>query len=600
MNIHAETERQAVAAAPAAHADTGAMMPQATIMMIDDEAITLDTLQIFLEDAGYERFILTEDSRQAIPTLERDRPDIVLLDLMMPHVNGFEILSYIRSSERFKHLPVVVLTSSSDAATKLKALEMGATDFLAKPVDESELVLRVRNTLAAKAYQDRLAYSDRLTGLPNRHMLIDRLDWSIKHAQRYGHTGALLHIDIHRFRQLNEALGPNLADELLQRVGQRLEAATRDSDLLAMMSETEASSGLARLGGDEFALLLQGKLTPESIARVARRLLRAMAQPFAVGAQELYVAVNIGIATFPGDGAETDTVQRHAGIAVRSLKTTQANPQGAFCFYSTELNARTVSGLDLETELRHAIERRELEVYYQPKYGVVSEAVVGAECLLRWKHPTRGFISPVEFIPVAEETGLIVEVGQQVLEKACEMVARWQAQGLDPGVLAVNVSVQQFRHPSFLGAVQAALGRFAVTPSRIKLEVTESLLMTQPEQAARMLGELRALGLKLSIDDFGTGYSSLSYLRTLPIDELKIDRSFLIDVESSRDSAAIVRAIIALAHSLDMEVVAEGVETKGQLGFLREHACEVFQGFLFSRPLPAAEFERLLEAAAAP
>ncbi|PKO82501.1 MAG: GGDEF domain-containing response regulator [Betaproteobacteria bacterium HGW-Betaproteobacteria-13] len=569
---------------------------QSSIMLVDDEEITLDTLQIFLEDAGYERFVLTADAREAIPTLERERPDIVLLDLMMPHVNGFEILAYIRSNEHFEHLPVVVLTSSSDAPTKLKALEMGATDFLAKPVDESELVLRVRNTLAAKAYQDRLANTDRLTGLPNRHVLVDRLEWAIKQAERNGQSGALMLLNIHRFRQLNEALGPAMADELLLRVAQRLEIATRDSDLLAVLPQSDKNQGLARLGGDEFALLLHGELSPETIARIARRLLRALAEPFHLQQQELYLALNIGIAIFPDDGTDSNEVQRNAGIAIRSLESEQANPEGAFCFYSKELNARTISGLGLENELRRALERNELEVFYQPKYDVVSEEVVGAECLLRWKHPQRGYVSPVEFIPVAEETGLIIDIGQYVLEEACRKIAQWDAQGLKPGTLAVNASVQQFRHHSFRGAVRNALATSGITPAHLKIEVTESLLMTQHDQATAMLGDLRALGVQLSIDDFGTGYSSLSYLRSMPIDELKIDRSFLTDVESSKDSAAIVRAILAMAHSLDLVVVAEGVETQGQLAFLREHRCDTLQGFLFSRPLPAQDFEDLLRA----
>jgi diguanylate cyclase (GGDEF)-like protein len=573
---------------------------QSTIMMVDDEEITLDTLQIFLEDAGYERFVLTSDSREAIPTLEHERPDIVLLDLMMPHVNGFEILAYIRNSERFEHLPVVVLTSSSDAATKLKALEMGATDFLAKPVDESELVLRVRNTLAAKAYQDRLANTDRLTGLPNRHVLVDRLKWAIKQAQRDATSGALMLLNIHRFRELNEALGPIMADELLLRVAQRLEIATRDTDLLAVLPRSDTSQELARLDADEFGLLLHGKVSPESTARIARRLLRSMAEPFHLQQQELYLALNIGIAIFPGDGTEANEIQRNAGIAVRSLENIQAKPEGIFCFYSKELNARTVIGLGQESELRRALARNELEVFYQPKYDVMSEAIVGAECLLRWKHPQRGYVSPVEFIPIAEETGLIIDIGQYVLEEACRKSAQWEAQGLEPGTLAVNASVQQFRHRSFRSAVRNALATSGIAPANFKIEVTESLLMTQQDEATATLADLRKLGVQLSIDDFGTGYSSLSYLRSMPIDELKIDRSFLTDVESSKDSAAIVRAILAMAHSLDLVVVAEGVETPGQLAFLREHRCDTMQGFLFSRPMPAQDFEDLLRARLGP
>ena len=571
---------------------------QASIMLVDDESITLDTLQIFLEDAGYQHFVLTSDAREAIPTLERERPDIVLLDLMMPYVNGFEILEYIRSNERFEHLPVVVLTSSSDAPTRLKALEMGATDFLAKPVDESELVLRVRNTLNAKAYQDRLTYFDRLTGLPNRQMLTDNLEWAIEQSGRLGQSGALLHIDIHRFRRLNEALGPAVADELLQHVARRLASVLHDGSIASVLSQTDSIAELGRLSGDEFSLLVTGNHRPEDLARIARSLLQSMAEPFRLRGQDLYLAINIGIATFPGEDIELNRIQGNAGIAVRSLRTDQPNPEGAFCFYAPELNARAQKRLDLETELRHAIERHELQLYYQPKYDVATETVIGAECLMRWLHPQRGFISPVEFIPLAEETGLILEMGRHVLEEACRQLAEWTSKGLDAGMLAVNVSVQQFRHPGFVEQVRDALSRFGVAASRIKIEVTESLLMTEQEQATRMLNELRALGLHMSIDDFGTGYSSLSYLRTLPIDELKIDRSFLIDVATSSDSAAIVRAILALAHSLDMEVVAEGVETRDQLDFLREHGCDAFQGFLFSKAVPAPEFEAMLAAPA--
>ena len=594
---HMSTQERPTPATPASGSPRTALwnaMKRATIMMVDDEPITLEIIQMFLEDAGYTHFVIVTDAREAMDTLERERPDIVLLDLLMPHVTGFDILQKIRHHERFEHLPVVVLTSSSDAPTKLKALEMGATDFLAKPVDESELVLRVRNTLAAKAYQDRLTYIDRLTGLPNRQMFIDRLDWAMKHAQRYAQTGALLQIAIDRFQELKEALGPSRADGLLKGVGARLDDACRESDLLNVLSETESSAGLARWGGEEFSLLLLGQLNPDSIARIARRLLKAVHDPFVAGEQEIFVSLSVGIATFPDDGADIDTVQHNAAIAVRSLQSGQTSPHGAFQFYCKELNARTLTRLDMESELRRALDRGELALFYQPKYAVATESVVGAECLLRWQHPERGQISPVEFIPIAEETGLIVEIGYWVIDEACRQLAQWQATGAMPRQLAVNVSAQQFRHHDFVGSVRNALARHGVAGRHLTIELTESLLMREPEAVAAMLEELRALGVQLSIDDFGTGYSSLAYLSALPIDELKIDRSFLTQVDTRAESAAIVRAILALAHSLEMTVVAEGVETAGQLDFLKAHQCNAFQGFLFSRPVPAQDFATLL------
>ena len=404
----------------------------------------------------------------------------------------------------------------------------------------------------------------------------------------------LLHIDIKRFRRLNEALGPALADELLQHVARRLATEIQHDPVASILLQAGSISELSRLGGDEFALLLSGNLRPEQIARIARSLLEAMAIPFRLRSQDLYLTFNIGIATFPEHELDTNKLLGNAGVAVRSLQTDLSNANGAFCFYSPELNERAIDRLDLETDLRHAMERHELRLYYQPKYDVATETVIGAEGLLRWKHPQRGYVSPAEFIPLAEETGLIVEIGRRAIEEACGQLAEWIANGRDPGVIAVNVSVQQFREKSFVDHVRATLSRFGISASQLKIEVTESLLMTEQEQAAKLLGELRALGLHLSIDDFGTGYSSLSYLRTLPIDELKIDRSFLVDVDSSTDSAAIVRAILALAHSLDMTVVAEGVETLEQLAFLRAHGCDACQGFLFSKAVPAAEYQALL------
>ena len=480
---------------------------------------------------------------------------------MMPHVNGFEILEYIRSNERFEHLPVVVLTSSSDAPTRLKALEMGATDFLAKPVDESELVLRVRNTLNAKAYQDRLTYFDRLTGLPNRQMLTDNLEWAIEQSGRFGQSGALLHIDIHRFRRLNEALGPAVADELLQHVARRLASVLHDGGIASVLSQTDSIAELGRLSGDEFSLLVTGNHRPEDLARIARSLLQSMAEPFRLRGQDLYLAINIGIATFPGEDIELNRIQGNAGIAVRSLRTDQPNPEGAFCFYApAQRSGAEAPGPRNRAQTCHRTPR--------------AAALLPAEIRRRhrngdWRGVPDALAPPAARIHFAGRVhsarrGNRPDPGDGAPRprRGLPTTRRMVVEGLDAGMLAVNVSVQQFRHPGFVEQVRDALSRFGVAASRIKIEVTESLLMTEQEQATRMLNELRALGLHMSIDDFGTGYSSLSHLRTLPIDELKIDRSFLIDVATSSDSAAIVRAVLALAHSLDMEVVAEGVETR--------------------------------------
>jgi len=571
-------------------------LKKARIMMVDDDAHTLDLVRSFLEEAGYHDFVECTDARQALQLIERERPDLLFLDILMPEVSGFDILTFIRNHERLQHIPVVVLTAASDPATKLKALELGATEFFSKPVDQHEMQLRVRNTLNAKAHQDRLTYFDPLTGLPNRHLLVDRLDRALEHVQRYDMTGALMHIELFGFREINDTLGPARADLLLQQIAHRLSEAIRGSELLFMAEAGDSRPTLARSGGAEYSLLIVGDLKPNDVQSIAKRILYLANEPFLVDQHELYVAVKIGIALFPQDGADADTLRQNASVAVRALRRQHSTALGAYQFYSEELNTGTRERLELQSELRRAIERQEFELFYQPQYSIQRDRIVGLEALLRWQHPERGYVSPGSFIPMAEELGLIFEIGQFTLSSACNQIRRWQMDGLDPGVVAVNVSAQQFNHPSFVASVRGALAFSGIDPQRLKLEITESMLAVNFAQAARMLSQLREIGVRISIDDFGTGYSSLSYLRKLPIDELKVDRSFLDEVETSADSAAIVRAILALARSLDLGVVAEGVETEGQLGFLRDHQCDSFQGFLYARPMPAVEATERLRA----
>jgi len=559
---------------------------RAHIMMVDDELTTLEVLRIHLEAAGYTRFTLCDDSGQAMALIEQERPDILLLDLMMPDVTGFEILDQVRAHDGLRHLPVVILTSSVDGPTKLRALELGATDFLAKPVDPSELVLRLRNTLTAKAYQDRLTYFDLLTGLPNLLMFNDRLAWAIEHAARHRISGALMLIELTRLREINDTLGPGRADMLLQHIAQRLDQASQWRDLAAGIASNQM---LARTGGAEYSLLLVGEFDTEFIERMVKHVLFLLNEAFIVDGHELYVSVNIGIARFPDDGDDADTIRQNASVAVRSLQEHQSSGFLAHRFYSRDLTSGHRERLNLESDLRRALERDEFELFYQPQFRIGDGRLIGTEALIRWKHPVRGYISPVEFIPVAEELGLIFDIGQWTLMTACKQMRTWQEMNIDTGMMSVNVSALQFHHPSFVPSVRGALAFSGIPPERLMLEITESTLATSFLQVSRMLMLLRGFGVRISIDDFGTGYSSLSYLRKLPIDELKIDRSFLEDVESNSDSAAIVRAILALARSLDLKVIAEGVETEAQLDFLTAHACTAFQGFLRARPMPAAE-----------
>jgi predicted signal transduction protein with EAL and GGDEF domain len=565
----------------------------ARVMMVDDEPITLEVVRAHLEEVGYQNFIVTSEPANAMTLLASERPDVVLLDLMMPVVSGFDILAAMRADAKFQHIPVIVLTSSTDAETKLKALGLGATDFLAKPVDSSELVLRLRNILAAKAYVDRVTYYDVLTGLHNRVMFIDHLDWALRQGARYGRSGAVLHINVDRFKQINDALGPALGDELLMRVAKRLEKCIRSNDTLAHIGGDRHSSSVSRLGSDEFAVLLTQIDKVESTIMVAKRLLDTMTAPFELAGRDLFATCSIGIAVFPPDGMDRNILLQNAAVALNQAKQRGGN---AYCFHSGELNDRSLRYLNLHSELRKAIDRNEFLLFYQPKLDTRTKRLVGAEALLRWKHPERGMVSPMEFIPLAEDTGLIVPIGAWVLAEACRQVKAWQGAGLDATRIAINISGRQFREVDFVQSIRDTLRRAAIDSKHVQVELTESMLMDRADESVSLLRELRAMGLKLSIDDFGTGYSSLSYLGQFPIDELKIDRSFLgvIDSKTGDGGAPIVVAIIALAHSLGLSVVAEGVETEAQWAFLRDRGCDQCQGYLFGKPMPAAEFARLL------
>jgi diguanylate cyclase (GGDEF)-like protein len=570
---------------------------EAKVMIVDDEALTIEVLQTFLEEAGYKHFVSTTEPSEAIALLQVERPDILLLDLMMPGITGFDILTAMRGDEALQHLPVLMLTASSEPEAKLRALDLGVTDFLAKPVDPSELALRLRNTLAAKAYRDRLAHYDALTGLPNRKRFVDRVNWALAQSERQGTHGAILQVGLDRFKQVNEALGPAVGDSLLCAVAVRLQECVRDGDVVARALAHDARPVVSRLGGDEFTVLLPAITEPHRAATVARRILEVMTPPFQVMGQELFVTCGIGIAVFPGDGNADDAILNSAGVALRHAK---AQGRHVHHFYSRELNAQSRSRLSLEGELRRVLDRGQMEIFYQPKVDLRNSQLTGAEALIRWRHPDRGLVSPGEFIPLAEEAGLIVPLGEWVLSQTCRQIRLWLSAGLTPPPISVNVSSQQLRQGRLAQSVRSALDAAAIDAGYLTLELTESSIMENARENISTLAELKQTGIKISIDDFGTGYSSLSYLKRFPLDELKIDRSFVIDVEADADGSAIVVAIIAMAHSLGLRVVAEGVETAGQREFLRLHGCDECQGYLFDRPIPADAFGARLEAGTLP
>jgi diguanylate cyclase (GGDEF)-like protein len=560
-----------------------AMAGEALVMMVDDEELVIELIQAYLDSAGYKRFISTTEPRKALELMLRERPQVVLLDIKMPGMSGFDILEAMRVYPSLQHIPVIVLTSIDDPETKLKALGLGASDFLAKPVDESELVLRLRNTLAAKAYQDYLAYYDRITGLANRHRFMSELERALRDAHAHGCMGAVLEFDLDRFKQINEALGPASGDRVIKEAGRRIRGAIHG---LVRADEPAVQQALgARFGGDEFSVLLPTVSNVEQASRMVESILRALAVPYQVDGKELHVSASAGAVLFPADGVVMDEVVRNAGAALREAK--QAGG-GGYRFYSKEFNDKAVHRLSLENQLRKAIERGEFELFYQPKLRVEGRSVCGAEALLRWRHPQRGIVPPGEFVPVAEDSGLIAALGEWALHAACSQLREWHGAGLQRVPVSVNLSPRQFE-PRLPEIVRQAIGATGQA-GYLRLEVTESSVMADPQKAVTLLRELKALGIKLAIDDFGTGYSSLSYLQKLPLDELKIDRSFLSGIRAEGRDAVLVDVIIAMAHGLGLSVVAEGVESEAELEYLRKRGCDECQGFLFSKPLPAADF----------
>jgi diguanylate cyclase (GGDEF)-like protein/PAS domain S-box-containing protein len=423
------------------------------------------------------------------------------------------------------------------------------------------------------------AFHDSLTGLPNRSLFQDRLQQALTVATQRGCMGAVLFLDVDNFKSINDTLGHAAGDILLQQVSVRLRSCLRPGDTLA------------RMGGDEFTVLLPDIPSPEQAASVARRMLSTLTTAVRVEQHDLFPTASIGISLFPRDGDDAATVLKHADVAMYKVK---EGGRGHFAVFSQEMNATAMERLVLGNDLRAAIESGELILYYQPQIDLQRGGVIGAEALVRWMHPEHGLISPAKFIPLAEETGLILPLGEWVLREACSQAARWHENGY-PIKVSVNLSARQFRQVNFVETVAMALTQSKLTANWLDLELTESAIIENGNAAVDMLARLKELGVSLSVDDFGTGYSSLSYLRQFPVDVLKIDRSFIQQIERDPKDQAVVRAIIELAHALSLRVTGEGVETEGQRSLLRRLGCNVMQGFLVSPPVPAAKFATLLD-----
>ncbi len=679
------------------------------VLVVDDELVGRIYIEKALLNEGY-NVITAENGQQAVTQAKRHSPNMIVLDVMMPVMDGYQACMAIREQEQLLQVPILMLTGLDDIESVEKSFDAGATDFIVKPVNLPIFKQRVRNGLKNcktdielyrhqlrlahahkvaqlgywewdvetdalfwsdevydllsvmpcefennhQAFRNRtraddyekikqavsqtlkhntpysveyqvsrpdqkfqiireqadliknekgkiirflgiiqdvtethlaqdkirhLAYYDSLTGLPNRTLFHERLEYVLRMARRRESSLAILVIDLDRFKNINDSLGHDIGDKFLQAVADKLKLVTREADTMA------------RLGGDEFALILDGVSSNQDIAKVAEKILHILSKSQTIQGNELISTGSIGISISSAECLDKDDLIKQADLAMYKSKEGGGNQ---FCFYNTEMKSRAHHSMSLEKELRQALDNNELVVHYQPKICVKTGDIKGMEALIRWQHPEKGLIPPFDFIPVAEETGLIVPIGKWVLEEACRQTQQWHQQGFEMLVISINVSVRQFLHIGFIADVCSVLDASGINRQCVDLEITESSTMNSIETSIRILNELRALGVKISMDDFGTGFSSLSFLNQLPLDTLKVDRAFIKNINSQGENGELAKLIIAMAKSLDLSIVAEGVESQAQLNFLKLNECDEFQGYFVSPAIPADEFEVLL------
>jgi len=691
------------------------------VLIVDDDLSIRLLVSVALEQAGF-RVEQAENGRHGVELFGRVHPDVVLMDVMMPEMDGFAASAELRRQPGGAQTPILMMTGLDDHQSIDEAFDAGATDFITKPINypllghrvryllraslamndlrESERRLAVAQQIARLGHWDwrpdrealrlsevvcrivgldpaapevplqtlldrvpekdrsrvrewfaevreqgrsaginhwiasadaelrhvrqqveavrdeagrlehvygtlqditemqraeerirQLAFIDSLTQLPNRELFKDRLSAALQLAKRHGRRAGLLFLDLDNFKRINDTLGHSVGDLLLQATAERLKASLRGSDTVSRAADPDdGDETIARLGGDEFTLLLPEVRRSEDVAVVAERIRTGLSEPLVLAGHEVLVTPSIGIAIFPEDGDSPEVLLKNADMAMYLAKRQGRN---LYRFYDATLNDVAIKRLTMESQLRKAVELGELSVHYQPQLDLPSGRISGVEALLRWQSPMLGPVSPVDFIPLAEETGLIIPIGEWVLRTACHQAKAWRDEGIDLERMAVNISVLQFVQPSFPSLVARILEETGLEASALELEITESLLMRDPDGATRTLQTLKELGVQLAIDDFGTGYSSLSRLKQLPLDRLKIDKAFVREVNSQPDDAAIATAVIAMAESMGLRVIAEGVENEAQLHFLKSKHCDEVQGYYLSRPLPASEIAKL-------
>lgn len=613
------------------------------ILIIDDTPANVGIMVEHLEDHGF-RVTVAQEGEEGVARAEFVQPDIILLDVMMPGIDGFETCRRLKASATTRDIPVIFMTALTDTHDKITGFAAGGVDYITKPFQIEEVLARVATHLALRSAQKRLAeqnvqlqqevamrqraeadlqtannaleervaqrtaelvltnasleqeiaehkqaegrivfmaHHDALTALPNRLLLVDRIDQAIAQARRHqNEVVAQLHIDLDYFKTINESLGHGIGDRLLQAVASRLQQCVREGD------------SVARLGGDEYAICLAALPDSNDAALVADKVLESLALPFIVEEHELHVSASIGLGLYPADGSDAPSLMRAANAAMYQAK---QKGRGNYQFFTAALHEAAERRMAVTNQLRQALAQDEFSVYYQPQVEMESGRIFSAEALLRWTPPGKAPISCADFIAIAEETGFILPIGEWVLRQACAQLRRWRDGGHPAMRIAVNISARQFVRTKLTALVAEVLEEFGLPADALELEITESMMMQPSEDNMTILNQLSGMGVQLSIDDFGTGYSSLAYLQHFPIHTLKIDRSFVIEINRDTHDAAIVTAIIAMAHSLHLNVIAEGVDQAEHIAFLTAHGCLAAQGFYYSEAVPAESFTQLLD-----
>lgn len=597
-----------------------------SILVVDDLADNLQILANTLSKQGYQ-VRCAKNGSTALRGASTILPDLILLDIKMPDIDGYEVCQQLKANKETCDIPVIFLSALDDVLDKVKAFEVGGVDYISKPIQVKEVLVRVKNQIAlqlAKAeitelnqdlerrvYQRTIklktvvqklrqeinerqrvqqqlihdALHDSLTGLPNRTLLTERIEFTIAHAKRNpDYKYGLLFIDLDRFKVINDSLGHSIGDQLLIAVSNLLQECVRENDLVA------------RLGGDEFVILLDGIKSVQDATSIGERIQQKMRSPFDLESQNIFTSASIGIVFGSTEYSNPADLMRDADIAMYRAKD---KGKARYTIFDQTMYDETLKLVELENSLRFALKRNELTMHYQPIISLDNNHLVGFEALIRWQHPERGAISPVEFIPIAEDTGLILDIGEWLLKEACQQLQTWRQQfasvpQINSLKMSINLASQQLQEPEFIQKLDQILLETGLEGSSLRLEITESVLIEPEGTIQNTLRQIKNRNIKLSIDDFGTGYSSLSYLRRFPIDNLKIDRSFINQMNLDSENFEIVRLIITLAKTLGMKTISEGVETALQLNQLKGLGCEFAQGYLFSIPLAPKEIELML------